>query len=235
MRQASFYCRQCQQMKLFQQEQMNHTPHLLFSIFLCGLYLPVWAIIAATYNPPWLCSFCGFSDSVAFLADPYKRQRDQVYMTRQAAEHAERQRIRLLEREERGENALESFLRENRMKLIGGGAIAGLIGITIIGSTYLSVANQPARQAFVESPQTQADRANRRSVAAKLQTELLPTMKTVVASTSGDRDERLFISSPSISEKWFVEFKRKRFEELRKAGFSSVKLSNGKQDWNEPL
>lgn len=61
MQQASLFCLKCQEQKLFQRPQMSHTPHILASVFLCGLWLPVWLILAATFNPPWRCSVCGSS------------------------------------------------------------------------------------------------------------------------------------------------------------------------------
>jgi hypothetical protein len=39
----------------------NHVVHLLATIFLCGLWLPVWITIALWPVPcgPWLCTKCG--------------------------------------------------------------------------------------------------------------------------------------------------------------------------------
>ena len=41
---------------------MNHTPHLIVSLLLCGFWLPVWILLAMVHNPrsdPWRCSRCG--------------------------------------------------------------------------------------------------------------------------------------------------------------------------------
>lgn len=74
VQQSSFYCPVCQQQRLFTRQGMNHTPHILASVFLCGLWLPVWAIITATYDARFHCTLCGYSDAVHYLANPYLRQ-----------------------------------------------------------------------------------------------------------------------------------------------------------------
>jgi len=71
MNQSSFYCPQCQQQRLFGQETMSHTPHIIASIFLCGLWLPIWLILAATDNKPWHCQFCGFTAPVKQLVERF--------------------------------------------------------------------------------------------------------------------------------------------------------------------
>lgn len=53
---------------------MNHTPHILASVFLCGLWLPIWVLIAATYDARFHCSQCGHSDATQYLANPNLRQ-----------------------------------------------------------------------------------------------------------------------------------------------------------------
>lgn len=78
MHQASFHCPQCQQMRLFQAKPMSHTAHILASVFLCGLWLPIWILLAVTYKETWRCAFCGFSDGVNYLADPHRRAREQA-------------------------------------------------------------------------------------------------------------------------------------------------------------
>jgi hypothetical protein len=76
MDQASFFCPRCQQFRLFQSKPMNHTPHILASIFLCGLYLPVWIILALIDQPAWVCAFCGYHDKTQYLEDPTLKQRE---------------------------------------------------------------------------------------------------------------------------------------------------------------
>lgn len=53
---------------------MNHTPHILASVFLCGMWLPVWALMAASYNARFHCAQCGYSDATQHLANPRLRQ-----------------------------------------------------------------------------------------------------------------------------------------------------------------
>gem|GEM_PF-4080329 len=62
-------------MRLFQSTPMNHTPHILASVFLCGLWLPVWIAIAISHTPTWRCAFCGYSNYTADLADPQRASR----------------------------------------------------------------------------------------------------------------------------------------------------------------
>lgn len=59
MNQTSLFCPQCRQPRLFLQQTPNHILHLLVSVFLCGLWLPVWFLIAVTNDAPFLCSICG--------------------------------------------------------------------------------------------------------------------------------------------------------------------------------
>lgn len=68
MKQASFHCPRCKQHRLFQSEELNHVAHLIASIFLCGLWLPVWLILAVFERPIWRCSFCGSSPVTAKAA-----------------------------------------------------------------------------------------------------------------------------------------------------------------------
>ena len=74
--QASYFCPHCQQRRLFTQQTMNHTPHILASVFLCGLWLPVWLLTVATYDAGFHCSQCGFSDALKYLGNPLLRQQE---------------------------------------------------------------------------------------------------------------------------------------------------------------
>lgn len=76
LQQASFYCPQCQQQRLFTRQEMNHTPHILASVFLCGLWLPVWFGTAFFYNARFHCAQCGFFDAVKYLKNPNLRQQE---------------------------------------------------------------------------------------------------------------------------------------------------------------
>lgn len=74
MAQASYFCPQCSAQRLFTAQEMSHTPHILATVFLCGLWLPIWLLIAATYNPRFHCAQCGYTDSPKYLANPRLRQ-----------------------------------------------------------------------------------------------------------------------------------------------------------------
>lgn len=55
-------CRQCNQRRMFvrTRHQTNHLVHALVTIFLCGLWLPVWIYLSYTETcTPWRCSSCG--------------------------------------------------------------------------------------------------------------------------------------------------------------------------------
>jgi hypothetical protein len=86
MNQTSFYCPQCQQPRLFQSRPMNHTPHILAAVFLCGLWLPIWIILAASYKDTWHCAFCGFCDAPKYLANPGLRQQELKWAHQQQIE-----------------------------------------------------------------------------------------------------------------------------------------------------
>lgn len=74
--QASFDCPQCQTRRLFTAQTMNHTPHILASVFLCGLWLPMWFVIATTYTPRFHCSVCGYTNLQKYLANPRLQQQE---------------------------------------------------------------------------------------------------------------------------------------------------------------
>jgi hypothetical protein len=57
------HCTACGKSAMFIRdvEECNHLVHAFATLFLCGLWLPVWALDAARNRPcgPWLCSQCG--------------------------------------------------------------------------------------------------------------------------------------------------------------------------------
>jgi hypothetical protein len=61
MEQTQGYCPNCRVYVLATREGMNHVLHLLLSVFLCGLWLPMWVLLTivdgatATYQ----CGRCG--------------------------------------------------------------------------------------------------------------------------------------------------------------------------------
>jgi hypothetical protein len=74
MPETSAFCPTCQQMRLFVAPTMNHVPHILASVFLCGLWLPVWIVTAMTDNPVYRCQSCGFGGNAQFMRDLIARQ-----------------------------------------------------------------------------------------------------------------------------------------------------------------
>lgn len=78
MNQASFFCPHCQQQRLFQSTPINHTPHILAVVFLCGLWLPFWILISLSHQDVWRCAFCGHSDAVKYLVNPHLRESERI-------------------------------------------------------------------------------------------------------------------------------------------------------------
>jgi hypothetical protein len=58
--QIQSHCRYCNQPRLFQKPGTSHLLHAIVTLFLCGLWIPVW-IIAVIMNgsKPYRCSQCG--------------------------------------------------------------------------------------------------------------------------------------------------------------------------------
>lgn len=81
VQQRSYFCSNCQQRRLFTRQGMNHTPHILASVFLCGMWLPIWMLLWIFYDAGFHCSFCGYSDAPRHLANPHLRQQRQEQMT----------------------------------------------------------------------------------------------------------------------------------------------------------
>lgn len=52
------WCETCQQLRLVERQQPLHVAHLLTTIFLCGLWLPIW-ILWSLVPQPWRCTVCG--------------------------------------------------------------------------------------------------------------------------------------------------------------------------------
>ena len=55
-------CRQCNARRMFTRthHQTNHLVHALVTLFLCGLWLPVWIYLSYTETyTPWRCNTCG--------------------------------------------------------------------------------------------------------------------------------------------------------------------------------
>ena len=71
--QTQGFCATCNQERLFTKPGMNHLVHALVSLFLCGLWLPIWILAAAANgSEPYRCVQCGSkasgSSARAFVA-----------------------------------------------------------------------------------------------------------------------------------------------------------------------
>lgn len=60
MTETSRYCDYCRRYTLARKEGVNHVLHLLISLFLCGLWLPFWLLIAFCKQfEGYHCTRCG--------------------------------------------------------------------------------------------------------------------------------------------------------------------------------
>lgn len=116
MDQASFLCPQCRQPRLFQSKPVNHVVHLLASVFLCGLWLPIWIFIALSHVPTWRCSFCGFSDAQRYLADPDLRSREALAAS---AQRLEKERVAIERAGSSSQERIAFFFSDYRREIIG--------------------------------------------------------------------------------------------------------------------
>lgn len=54
------FCATCNQPRLFTRPATNHLIHALVSLFLLGLWIPVWILVTLGNNMGrWRCSQCG--------------------------------------------------------------------------------------------------------------------------------------------------------------------------------
>lgn len=232
-KQASFHCPQCQQMKLFQAHSMNHVPHILASVFLCGLWLPIWALMAMNDNPSWHCSFCGFSDQSKYLANPSLRKRE-------ADETVRKARIREQTRINRAGSTIQEhiayFVSDNKSPITVLGIVAGAVGILIIFSTFTQRQKQSTTVSNTLPTNVQKDATDinfRRSFADFAETRYEKDRPGINFRTSGPKDEILFINSKLIDEKFVTEFRASAdFGRIRDLGFSTVRIEGNKsQSW----
>jgi hypothetical protein len=64
-------CQVCRQMKMFVRtvERPNHVIHAIVTLFLCGLWLPVWIVACAlAKTSEWRCTGCGAELGVTLVA-----------------------------------------------------------------------------------------------------------------------------------------------------------------------
>jgi hypothetical protein len=64
---AQRFCQSCQRNTLYVRHStpVNHVLHLLLSVLVCGLWLPVWLLIVLCHQPyqaPLRCATCGAAD-----------------------------------------------------------------------------------------------------------------------------------------------------------------------------
>jgi hypothetical protein len=153
MNQNSFYCPQCCQPRLFQQQTINHTPHILASVFLCGLWLPIWIISAITDNQPWRCSFCGYSDATEYLKNP---QLKAIH----AQQAGERRSVMEQTRIDRAGSSFQEraayFVSDNRKPLLVMGVLAGVVGFLVFMSVAWGVPRAPVQTASKPNQGTQS-------------------------------------------------------------------------------
>lgn len=235
MNQASYFCPQCRQQRLFQQNTMNHTPHLLASIFLCGIWLPIWILMALLDNPPWRCQFCGHTDGVAYLQNPYLHQQE-------AAAAAERARIKEQTRVDRAGSTVQEhvayLISDYKGPLIAVGIVAGLCGLIIIGLTFaakqqIEIAANADQQRMADKSVAQLAADTRIATAGSMQKELEKTLPGVAVTALGPDKTMLSVYGTKITPAFAQTFKNNaaNLAELKRLGFANVEIGNGKQNW----
>ncbi len=233
MNQASFHCPQCQQMKLFQQQTMNHTPHILASVFLCGLWLPVWLLLASSYSAPWMCSFCGYSNKVQYLADPSLQNREHAYTV-------QKRRIYEQTRNDRAGSTFQEylayFISDNKKILIIIGALASGIGVLILISTFRAqqrlIAQPPVNTATNSAQINQAAIDARTTFGRLAQLKYEKRFPGLVIKTDGATCKNLLVDAKGINAKFVDEFRQDNSAKLKETGIISVYVSNGKDKWS---
>lgn len=85
IQQASFYCPNCKQQKLFTRQGTSNLAHAVITLFLCGLWLPIWILISiGEGSKPYFCSNCGYANSPQNLANPLHAQQQAMAAQRRA-------------------------------------------------------------------------------------------------------------------------------------------------------
>jgi len=79
--QTGYPCPQCRQSRLFVRtiNEANHLAHGLVTLFLCGLWFPIWlmAILSQSVSD-WRCTQCGFAYERFPPIVPQRQQRPQA-------------------------------------------------------------------------------------------------------------------------------------------------------------
>jgi hypothetical protein len=142
--QASFHCPQCRQQRLFTRQGTNHVIHLLVTLFLCGLWVPIWILIAISDgSKPYFCSRCGFSGSRYNLANQFRQQQTRQIRQQPAKPSRIEEQIKALWLHFRAFNT-------QKQVLIGSAAAVSFLCV-VVTLALLSAPNRNATR-FVSSP-----------------------------------------------------------------------------------
>lgn len=79
---SAFFCPKCGQQQLFVREKPNHLIHCLVTLFLFGLWLPIW-VAATIFAGGWHCSVCGG------IPEPYYLKRRRIRAERESRKQDE--------------------------------------------------------------------------------------------------------------------------------------------------
>jgi len=72
--QEQLYCASCNRNTLHQRRTANHLAHGIVTLFLCGLWIPVW-FIAAMSKGNYRCQTCGLEHTGALGPGPVNQTR----------------------------------------------------------------------------------------------------------------------------------------------------------------
>lgn len=136
---------------------MNHTPHILASVFLCGLWLPFWALMAITHNEPWHCQFCGYTAADKYLRDP-------GLWGREIEQAKERGRLVAQRRIDRKDSTLQeraAYFVSDIVGDHGGLAVAG--GVAIVAVVAIAIALPSVKRIMTASFSRRSDSTTRPS------------------------------------------------------------------------
>lgn len=203
---------------------MNHTAHILASVFLCGLWLPIWAIIAAAYDEPWRCSICGFSDQVKYLRDPYLRQRE-------ATENANRPQVAT---RTQADEPPKQYTRGAKLAQGVGIAAVVLIGIAGVGSFFLPSLSTEQKFPIAETAPTLSETGKRQKAALSIQEQKRPRMNDLIVTADGFDGKTITYRSKMIDQKFVdsvVGVKSSERDHLKLQGFEKADFFNGKRWW----
>jgi hypothetical protein len=239
MQQASFFCPQCQQIRLFQSQPMNHVVHLLASVFLCGLWLPIWILLALGDKPMWHCAFCGYHDQQKYLANPQLR----VFEAQKAQQDREAKQLRDAAFAEAtagmtfGEKSAY-WITENRPTLIAVGAIAAAGGVVLMLALYQEQINRTSITAPSPTPTVSTEVDTRRYWAKSVRNDFDRYLKDIEVKAEGSDERTLLFSHKDINDGFIKVFpgRIKPFtEKLRKAGFTAIRFTNSQREWTQRL